>query len=70
MRKFLVRQVRDDSPAQQRPKWVSAVKSPLRGGAPSTVVAWLDRCGDGAAISSLRWLAGLRRGTLDDVPLA
>jgi hypothetical protein len=39
MRKFLVRQIRDDSPAQQRPKWVSAVKSPLRGGAPSTVVA-------------------------------
>ena len=29
------RTVRDDSPAQQRPKWVSAVKSPLRGGVPS-----------------------------------
>ena len=72
------RQVRDDSPAQQRPKWVSAVKSPLRGGAPSTVVAavpettfrspWLvdpirEHCRRFWCIN------GLRRGTIDDVPL-
>ena len=45
MRKFLVRQVRDDSPDQQRPKWVSAVKSPLRGGTPSTVADGLIAAG-------------------------
>jgi hypothetical protein len=72
------RQIRDDSPAQQRPKWVSAVKSPFRGGAPSAVAAvpettfrspWL--------VDPIRehcrrfWrINGLRRGTIDDVPLA
>ena len=45
MRKFLVRQIRDDSPDQQRPKWVSAVKSPLRGGTPSTVADGLIAAG-------------------------
>ncbi|MDA0296967.1 MAG: hypothetical protein O3A31_13470, partial [Planctomycetota bacterium] len=47
------RPIRDDSPTPQRPKWFSAVKSPYRGGAPSTVAVWLDRCGDGSAVSSL-----------------
>ena len=94
------RQVRDDSPAQQRPKWVSAVKSPLRGGAPSAVADGLiaagtappsPRCFDSAATVAVPettprspWLVdpirehcrrfwrinGLRRGTIDDVPLA
>ncbi|MDE0890479.1 MAG: hypothetical protein OSA40_13625 [Phycisphaerales bacterium] len=53
MRKFFVRPIRDDSPAQQRPEWSSAVKSPFRGGGLSATAAWLDRCGDGSAVSSL-----------------
>jgi hypothetical protein len=53
-RREQARQIRDDSPAPQRPTWVSAVKSPYRGGDPSVVAAWLDRCGDGSAVSSLR----------------
>lgn len=94
------RTVRDDSPAQQRPKWVSAVKSPLRGGVPSAVADGLiaagtappaPRCFDSAATVAVPettprspWLVdpirehcrrfwrinGLRRGTIDDVPLA
>jgi len=78
MRKFLARTVRDDSPAQQRPKWVSAVKSPLRGGVPSAVAPvpettprspWLvdpirEHCRRFWRINALR------RGTIDDVPLA
>ena len=47
------RQVRDDSPAQQRPKWVSAVKSPLRGGAAFLIAAGTappsPRCVDSTA---------------------
>jgi hypothetical protein len=40
-RREQARQIRDDSPAPQRPKWFSAVKSPYRGGAPSTVAQWM-----------------------------
>ena len=85
----------DDSPAQQRPKWVSAVKSPLRGGAAFLIAAGTappsPRCFDSAATVAVPettprspWLVdpirehcrrfwrinGLRRGTIDDVPLA
>ena len=53
MRKFLVRQVRDDSPDQQRPKLVFCAQIPVARRCSLGGGGWLDRCGDGSAVSSL-----------------
>ena len=78
-RREQARQIRDDSPAQRRPTWVSAVKFPFRGGAPSAATAavpettprspWLS---DPIREHCRRFwrINGLRRGMVDDVPLA